>query len=496
MPQPREVLSRYLEQDQLLLNRYRLKHMIGEGSYGAIFKASDLVNGEIVAVKALPPSLDSSSHTALGRFQREMSIIKNLVHPNIVALFDYGETPQGVPFMVMEFVQGKTLEQHVRHNPMDFESGLDVFYQIASALAAAHQKGVIHRDLKPANIMVQGEDGHYRIKMLDFGMAKVQSELGGEAMVALTREGMAVGTPRYIAPEQARGQEIGPYTDLYALGLLGYEIFTGIRVVNRDDIEGAVQMHVSPEPLPLPELHKVPAQLRPILKKLMQKNPVHRYLHAEQLLHELDQLRREVRMINRGGLQPPQGFHPPASAASRQTPAALDIDYEKLEQAQRFEQSAKQAQEAHRQQLSDGMYTPITLQRAEDHQRGLIVYFEFLIAPVLALSAFTLMACHIQLESNLLRGGVCAFPLLIGALAGWLLKDKFPIFSGVRTLNITSILLFVVAHLMGISELKTNLMLQPAWYLRAFKDVPGLAQLYQGIEMVAHRYVEVLSTLF
>ena len=111
MPLPRELLSRYLSRGQLLLQRYRLDAMVGEGSYGAIYSAIDQFDGDVVAVKALPPNQEMASATAIGRFKREMAIIQSLVHPNVVTLFDYGETEHGVPFMAMEYIEGKDLKK-------------------------------------------------------------------------------------------------------------------------------------------------------------------------------------------------------------------------------------------------------------------------------------------------------------------------------------------------------------------------------------------------
>ena len=271
----------------MLLNRYQIEQLVGGGAYGAIFAAIDVVTHERVAVKALPPAQESTSRTALGRFQREMKIIKNLVHPNIVTIYDYGESRTGAPFMVLEFVGGTTLEREVHGRPMPLEHGVEVLPQLLSALGKAHELGVIHRDLKPANIMIERLPRGYQIKVLDFGMAKVLSAIDGESMVQLTREGVAVGTPRYIAPEQARGLDVGPWTDLYAVGLLMYEIFTGDRVVKADTIEGAVFAHVSPEPLPLPELHRIPPQLHPLLHGLLAKDVKRRYQRASDALAEL-----------------------------------------------------------------------------------------------------------------------------------------------------------------------------------------------------------------
>ncbi len=490
MPQPRDVLSRYLSKGQIIAQRYQLQGLVGEGAYGAIYQAVDTVNHDVVAVKALPPRQENTSSTALGRFKREMAIIHNLVHPHIVTLFDYGETPQGVPFMVMEYIEGITLEQCVRHRPMSFDDGLEVFYQIASALGAAHAIGIVHRDLKPANIMIRGEQGRYEVKMLDFGMAKVFSQLGDETVAALTREGMAVGTPRYIAPEQARGLQVGPFTDLYALGLLGYEIFTGERVVKHDDIEGAVMAHVSPQPLPLPEFQSVPNEMRAILLKLMEKDPRKRYQRAEELLPELDRLRRERRMAMRGPLRAQGAPAPLANPSFAQANASsLDIDYDRLEQANKIEYQARQEQFA-RQPAAPDVYGDQVARGQRAPGRPLRV-LENIFSPLTVFISFTLMAAHLNPEQYLFSVGLGLFPFVVAGLIGWLLQDKFPFIHPGRVIHVTALLGVVGAHLAGMGTLKTNLMMRPMWFLKPLGELLGFTELCTGI---ARAYVELLST--
>ncbi|MFP4601213.1 MAG: serine/threonine protein kinase, partial [Persicimonas sp.] len=275
----------------LLVDRYRIEDVVGSGAFGAIFSAIDQHSGERVAVKALPPETEQVSATALARFRREMKVISNLVHRHIVGLYDFGQTHDEVFFMILEYVDGLPLDRAVRGRPMEPQDALDVGEQIASALQLAHHSGVVHRDLKPANIMISGQPGAYVAKVLDFGMAKLLTRIDDESIAQLTREGMAVGTPRYIAPEQARGEQVGPWTDLYALGLLMYEMFTGARAVKADDVEGAVSAHVSREPLELEELDQIPEVFRPLIFGLIEKNPQRRFRDADTVLAEIDSLR-------------------------------------------------------------------------------------------------------------------------------------------------------------------------------------------------------------
>ncbi len=280
----------------LLHGRYRIGRVIGTGAYGEIFGATDEQTGEQVAIKALPPGARTGNDTARGRFHREMMVIRNLNHPNIIAIYDWGETEQRAVFMVLEYIEGQTLDRVVRNRPLAPEVAIDVARQITQALQIAHAHGVIHRDLKPANIMLSEKtEGGYGVKVLDFGMAKLLSRMEDESIVELTREGIAVGTPRYIAPEQARGLPVGPTADLYALGLLFYEVLTGVQAVKADSVELAVRAHVSAAPLELAEIDQVPEVIRPLLRKLLEKKVEDRYQDAGVVLAAFDSVERALR---------------------------------------------------------------------------------------------------------------------------------------------------------------------------------------------------------
>lgn len=291
MTSPHRQLQRLLENGDLLGERYRIGERVGAGAYGMIFRARDEKTGRNVAVKAIPPSARERSETAVGRFQREMKVIRSLNHPNIISLLDWGRTDEAMIYMILEFIDGDTLDGVVRDNPMDLDIALDTTRQLVQALEAAHREGVIHRDLKPANVMLADKDERrYLVKVLDFGMAKLLEPLDDDSIVDLTSEGMAVGTPRYIAPEQARGHEVGPHTDLYAVGLLLYEMLTGLQAVQAATVQDAVAAHVSKKRLELEAIDMVPPIVRPLLCKLVEKKARRRYQSASEVLSLLDQL--------------------------------------------------------------------------------------------------------------------------------------------------------------------------------------------------------------
>ncbi|HEV2386866.1 MAG TPA: serine/threonine-protein kinase [Candidatus Acidoferrales bacterium] len=199
----------------LLADRYRIVTPIGKGGMGEVYRAEDLRLGQTVALKFLPDTA-SSNPAAWANMEREVRIARQISHPNVCRVFDIGETKDG-PFISMEFIDGEDLAsllKRIGRLPMD--KGLQVAHQICTGLAAAHELGVVHRDLKPANIML---DGRGRVRITDFGLAALAEELREDKILA--------GTPAYMAPEQMSGGQVTPRTDIYAVGLLMYELFGG-----------------------------------------------------------------------------------------------------------------------------------------------------------------------------------------------------------------------------------------------------------------------------
>jgi hypothetical protein len=210
-----------IEQRRLLADRYELTELIGAGGAARVYKATDRQLGRDVAVKLLDDAAAKSADPAARqRFLHEARTTAAFDHPNIVTVYDAG-TDGDALFLVMELVSGQTLAEHIaRSAPLPVEEATGLARQIADALAAAHRLGVVHRDIKPANVLL---DHSGRVRLTDFGIAKQLDEI--EA--AITTEGMVVGTPTYIAPEQAMGRELSPATDVYALGLVLHEMLTG-----------------------------------------------------------------------------------------------------------------------------------------------------------------------------------------------------------------------------------------------------------------------------
>lgn len=205
----------------MIVERYRVISIIGQGGMGTILKATDTLLNLDVAMKVM--AVDYTGTNA-ARLQREASSAGKLSHPNIARIYEFGQTPDGSPYMVMELLSGMNLAQFIEQNgSLTYTQAIPIFRQIASALDLAHRNNLIHRDLKPSNIMlVEQMSGEYQVKLLDFGVAKTQLQ-----NMTITATGAMVGSPLYASPEQASGEEIDPRSDIYSFGVLMFEVLNG-----------------------------------------------------------------------------------------------------------------------------------------------------------------------------------------------------------------------------------------------------------------------------
>jgi serine/threonine protein kinase len=260
----------------VLKDTYRIDAELGSGGMGTVYQATHLGLEKTMAVKVLSPKAISSPES-LARFTREARVAGKVNHPAMTAVIDFG-VEQGTPYIVMEYVDGVELAEVIeRQGPMPPRQAVAVMRQIVSLLHAAHALGIVHRDLKPSNIKVVRAgpaDGQLFVKVLVFGIAKVLGDVAGQ----LTSEGMMVGTPAYMAPEQIAAKPIDGRTDLYAAGLIFYELLSGKRAFKGDTIARILhaQMSEPPPPLALP----LPEVLRQTLEKFYEKNPEDRFQDA------------------------------------------------------------------------------------------------------------------------------------------------------------------------------------------------------------------------
>jgi serine/threonine-protein kinase len=213
----------------VLDDKYRLEERLGEGGMGAVYRAMHLLIERPVAVKVLSQRLVTDD-AAKERFRREARAAGRLQHTNAVAVTDFGETKEGLVYLVMELLEGKPLREVLAQDaPLDPARAVSLMLQISAAVEAAHEAGILHRDLKPGNIfLVQRPDSPYIVKVLDFGIAKI-ADAGGEFNLndTLTGTGVMIGTPRYMSPEQCDGAQLTPASDVYSLGVILYEMLTG-----------------------------------------------------------------------------------------------------------------------------------------------------------------------------------------------------------------------------------------------------------------------------
>jgi non-specific serine/threonine protein kinase len=284
------------------LSHFKITGKLGEGGMGEVYRAEDSKLGREVAIKVLPETV-SAEPEQLARFDREARVLASLNHPNICSIHDIGEW-EGQRFIVMELLEGRSLERHIGSKPMEVETAVELAIQMAEALAAAHSKGIIHRDIKPANIFVVGDgSAAQRAKVLDFGLAKLAvgqaSEVGDDdatrTALATTTPGTVMGTVSYMSPEQALGKELDHRTDVFSLGVVLYEMVTGRRAFEGGTSAAVFDAILNRPPIAPIELNRqVPDELERILNKALEKDSALRHQSAAGLCGDLKRLQRDL----------------------------------------------------------------------------------------------------------------------------------------------------------------------------------------------------------
>ena len=262
----------------IVRERYRLLSVLGEGGMGTVFLAEDLRLPREVAIKIVRLDLTADPGIRL-RFVREANTLARLSHPGVTALFDAGELDDGSLYLVMERLRGRDLGSILAHEGRGTPAQVaDVALQAGAALAAAHRAGVVHRDVKPDNLFLTREGGRIRLKVVDFGLARAP-----EAGRALTRTGMVVGTPAFMAPEQVMDEALSAATDLYALAAVVWEALTGFRLVKSEAVGAIFHEILSAEPSP-PSLFRpgLPPEVDALVLAALAKKPADRPPDAEE----------------------------------------------------------------------------------------------------------------------------------------------------------------------------------------------------------------------
>ncbi|MGE5055832.1 MAG: protein kinase domain-containing protein [Acidobacteriota bacterium] len=269
------------------ISQYEVLSSLGAGSMGEVYRARDSRLDREVAIKVLP-ELVSLDPERLLRFEQEAKAAAALNHPNILAVYQMG-TFLGMPYLVSELLEGKTLTEVIRRNPVALRKAIDFGVQIARGLAAAHEKGIVHRDLKPDNLFVT-KDG--RVKILDFGLAKVIQPKGSANLAAtITLPGVALGTIGYMSPEQVRGQATDQRADIFALGAILYEMVMGKGTFQRPTSADTISAILNEEPPSITELAPdTPAPLERVIRRCLEKNPEQRFQSASDLAFALEAL--------------------------------------------------------------------------------------------------------------------------------------------------------------------------------------------------------------
>jgi len=279
---------------------YRVLEKIGEGGMGVVYKARDLSLRRFVALKVLPPE-HVTDPDRRRRFVQEARAASALNHPNIITIHDITREG-GTDLIVMEYVEGKTLDQRIGHRGLRVNDVLKYAAQIADALAKAHSAGIVHRDLKPTNIMVN-EDG--AVKVLDFGLAKLTEQIQGDETSSrvtvdsegrpITEEGLIVGTVTYMSPEQAEGKKIDARSDIFSLGTVLYEMVTGQRAFQGTSKMSTLSAILHEEPKPASQIARgIPPDLDKLISRCLRKDPAKRFQHMDDVKVALDELNEDV----------------------------------------------------------------------------------------------------------------------------------------------------------------------------------------------------------
>ncbi len=285
----------------IIRGKYRLLAKVGQGGMGSVYKALHLAFDELRALKVIAPEL-LTDDLFVKRFKHEAVITRRLQHPNAVRVDDIDEAEDGRPYIVMEFIDGKSLKKLIREEgPLPYGRVCSIIKQCASALEAAHKLGMVHRDIKPDNIALVDSPEGEMVKVLDFGIAKVkEARMGENANLTLTGAGVVIGTPQYMSPEQAmgkKGDELDGRADLYSLGVVMYQMLTADLPFKADTTMEMLLAHMQKPPAPISMAHpelQIPEPIADLTLRLLEKNRDKRPASGRALIQEIEGLEKDV----------------------------------------------------------------------------------------------------------------------------------------------------------------------------------------------------------
>ncbi|MDS0525116.1 protein kinase [Clostridium sp. SHJSY1] len=270
----------------LLLNRYEILEKIGEGGMGTVYKGRCVILDTFVAIKIIKTELNNSQKF-IDRFNREANLIASLSHPSIVKFYGVG-SKGNINFLVMEYVDGKSLRKIINeHGRLDPTAALDIALQTARALEVAHKNNIIHRDVKPDNILITRNN---KVKLMDFGLAK------GNDSISMTSSNLIIGSAHYFSPEQANGHPVDGRTDLYALGIVMYEMVTGRVPFYGENTMAIIIKHANyPVTPPTDIVNNFPKYFNRVILKCLEKRPVERFQNATELCEALNIVKKSIK---------------------------------------------------------------------------------------------------------------------------------------------------------------------------------------------------------
>lgn len=308
---------------EIIGGRYRLTKLLGQGGMGEVYAAEHTTITKRVAVKLLHKEI-SANQEAVVRFRQEAQSASSIGHENIIAIDDFGTMPDGRVYMCMEYLDGENLSERL-HRLKEIPSleAIDLMLQVCEGLGVAHAKGIVHRDMKPENVFISKRpNGTDIVKILDFGIAKVSTDGGTDN---LTKTGTVFGTPHYMSPEQAMGQKIDHRADIYSVGVMLFELFTGQVPYKAESFMGILSQHIT-QPTPLPSFvnpsRAVPPAIEAIILRAMSKKPEERFSSMQSMIEALKAARVDIERSSTAGAHKPS-VSPVVQKASVSSPAVV-----------------------------------------------------------------------------------------------------------------------------------------------------------------------------